>query len=94
MQRDFPEKETIFADVILPVPIPRLFTYRIPFELNDQSKIGCRVIVQFGKRKILTGIIGHLHHSPPDKYTAKYILEVLDESPVVSPSQLRLFYWH
>ena len=93
IQQDFLEKETIFADVILPIPIPKLFTYRVPFELNECIKIGSRVIVQFGKRKILTGIVGNLHHSAPEKYTAKYILEVLDESPIVSQSQLRLFFW-
>ncbi|MEM9857619.1 MAG: hypothetical protein AAF843_09690, partial [Bacteroidota bacterium] len=68
-------KQTLFADVILPVPIPRMFTYRVPFELNSMVQIGCRVIVQFGKRKILTGIIGHIHDQPPKKYEAKYLLE-------------------
>ncbi|MEM7109032.1 MAG: hypothetical protein AAF519_12460, partial [Bacteroidota bacterium] len=43
-------RETLFANVILPVPIPRMFTYRVPFELNEHVKIGCRVIVQFGRR--------------------------------------------
>ncbi|MEM6524601.1 MAG: primosomal protein N' [Bacteroidota bacterium] len=86
-------RETLFADVILPVPIPRMFTYRVPFELNELVKIGCRVIVQFGRRKILTGIIGHLHNRPPEKYEAKYLLEQLDEDAVMPVITIRLLQW-
>ncbi|CAN5288243.1 primosomal protein N' [soil metagenome] len=87
------ERITLFADVILPVPIPNLFTYRIPYELNDLVKVGCRVVVQFGARKILTGLIGKLHQQVPDKYEAKYILDLLDEHPVITLQQLPLFHW-
>ncbi|MEL7003427.1 MAG: primosomal protein N' [Bacteroidota bacterium] len=87
------ERETIFVDVILPVPIPRMFTYRVPFNLNDKVASGCRVIVQFGPRKILTGVIGRLHNEPPAKYEAKYLLELLDDSPVVHSIQIEMFQW-
>jgi primosomal protein N' (replication factor Y) len=63
---DFQERVTLFADVLLPVPITKLFTYRVPFEFNDQIDIGWRVIVQFGHRKVLTGIVAKgLHQNPP-----------------------------
>ncbi|MDQ3394088.1 MAG: primosomal protein N' [Bacteroidota bacterium] len=87
------ERVTLFADIILPVPIPKLFTYRIPYELNGLVKPGCRVIVQFGNKKILTGLIGKLHEIAPTQYEARYILELLDENPIVSPQQLPLFRW-
>lgn len=83
----------MFADVILPVPIPKLFTYRIPFELNDYVLVGKRVIVHFGKRKILTGIIGNLHQKPPADYEAKYILDLLDVEPSIKPIQIKFFEW-
>ncbi|MEM9390449.1 MAG: DEAD/DEAH box helicase, partial [Bacteroidota bacterium] len=86
-------QQTLFADVILPVPIPRMFTYRVPFELNDFAEVGCRVIVQFGKRKILTGIIGSIHDQPPQKYEAKYLLELLDEHPVMPDVSIQLLLW-
>ncbi|MEM1406606.1 MAG: primosomal protein N' [Bacteroidota bacterium] len=86
-------RQTLFADVILPVPIPRMFTYRVPFELNDFAEVGCRVIVQFGKRKILTGIIGSIHDQPPQKYEAKYLLELLDEHPVMPDVSIQLLLW-
>lgn len=90
---DFNEEITQFADVILPVPVPKLFTYRVPRELAGHIQIGARVIVQFGKSKILTAVVGRLHHTPPAKYQAKYILELLDETPLVTRYQLELFDW-
>lgn len=87
------EDTTSFADVMLPVPIPKLFTYRIPRALNNQVAIGHRVIVQFGSKKILTGIIAKLHHTAPKEYEARYIISLLDELPMVDALQLKLFHW-
>lgn len=86
-------RTTYFADVVLPVPIPKMFTYRVPFELNDLLQVGSRVIVQFGSRKILTGVIGRIHEKPPEKYEAKYILELLDDEPVIHEQQISLMQW-
>jgi primosomal protein N' (replication factor Y) len=87
------ERITYFADVILPIPVPKLFTYRIPYELNDVVQVGSRVIVQFGNKKVLTAVIAKLHHTPPQHYQAKYILELLDTEPIISQKQLDLFAW-
>ena len=75
------------------MPIPQLFTYRVPRDLDDRVQVGQRVIVQFGDRKILTGIVMTLHHTPPTHYEAKYILELLDQYPVVSDQQIKLYTW-
>lgn len=88
-----PQPEFSFADVILPVPIPRMFTYRIPKNLFAEIQIGARVIVQFGRKKILTGIIGKVHNKVPEAYEAKPILEVLDHQPSVNPLQIRFWAW-
>lgn len=87
------EKTTLFVEVALPLPIDSLFTYRVPFTMNEQIKTGCRVIVQFGARKILTGIVVDVHENPPMDYEAKSILEVLDPEPLVTSTQLELFKW-
>jgi primosomal protein N' (replication factor Y) len=86
-------RKTLFAEVLLPVPIPKLFTYRVPVHLNDAIKTGQRAIVQFGDRKILTGLVVHLLEIPPKDYEVKSILELLDELPVVNDLQLNLFNW-
>ena len=83
----------IFADVILPVPIPKMFTYRIPRNLENSIGIGYRVIVQFGRVKVLTGIIGKVDQKPPKEYDAKPILEILDEQAVVNPLQIKFWFW-
>jgi primosomal protein N' (replication factor Y) (superfamily II helicase) len=85
--------ETLFADILLPVPIPKFFTYRIPLHFNTLVKSGQRAIVQFGDRKILTGIIVNLHHEPPKDYEAKYILEILEDFPILRNVQLNFFQW-
>lgn len=85
--------ETYFCNVLLPVPIPKLFTYRLPRQLNGRVATGSRVIVQFGKKKILTGIVDEVHQQAPTDYDARYLLEVMDDEPVIRPVQLQLFKW-
>jgi len=89
----FDSTDTLFVEVLLPVPIHKLFTYRIPQALQESVLVGQRLIVQFGERKILTGVIGKLHNQPPKEYEAKYILELLDEEPVLTPVQFKFFEW-
>ncbi len=91
--QNFKERLTLFAEVLLPVPIPQLFTYRVPFELNEYIQVGARVVVQFGARRILTAIVMALHETPPKGYQAKYILELMDEEPIVADRQLKLWQW-
>jgi primosomal protein N' (replication factor Y) len=89
------EEVTFFADLILPIPVPRLFTYRVPRDMAEVLKIGARVIVPFGKNngRVFTAIVARLHNSPPTGYQARYITEVLDEYPLVTGYQLELFRW-
>jgi primosomal protein N' (replication factor Y) len=87
------QRETFFVDVIVPLSVPRRYTYRVPIELNDAVARGKRVLVQFGKSKIYTGIIYSIHQQAPTDYTAKYLEAVLDEEPVVNDVQLRFWDW-
>ena len=87
------ERKTLFVDLILPVPIRNLFTYRVPYELNNDISIGQRVIVPFGKNKRITGIISKIHETAPSAYQAKYLEFILDDSPILSPHQLSFWNW-
>ncbi len=87
------ERKTLFVDLILPVPIRNLFTYRVPYELNNDISIGQRVIVPFGKNKRITGIISKIHETAPSAYQAKYLEFILDDSPILSPHQLPFWNW-
>jgi len=87
------ERQTLFADVLLPVPMRQVFTYRVPFELNQQIGAGLRVLVPFGKSKLLTGIVTNVHSLVPQNYQAKYIDTILDELPILSPKQMAFWDW-
>jgi primosomal protein N' (replication factor Y) len=87
------ERKTLFADIILPIPVHQLFTYRIPFEMNDYIYAGIRVVVPFGKSKLLTGIVINVHENIPANYQAKYIEHVLDDSPIIKQEQFKLWQW-
>jgi len=82
---------TLFADIILPLGVPNLYTYRVPMEWNELVKPGQRAIVQFGKNKLYTGLIRRIHERAPAAYTAKYIDSLLDEEPVVLEKQFLLW---
>ena len=87
------ERVTLFAEILLPLPIPGTYTYRVPFELNQKAKVGQRAVVQFGKTKIMSGLIISLTEEVPDCTSIKYLLDILDDAPVVNENQLKLWQW-
>ena len=89
----FHSRKTFFVEVILPLAIAKNYTYRVPFEMNSAVQVGKRVVVQFGKSRMYTAIIDKITETPPEKYEAKYILEVLDDRPVVTETQLGFWKW-
>jgi len=87
------ERKTYFVDVLLPLALNSEFTYRVPFELNDFVKSGIRVVVPFGKNKLYTGLISRVHEEVPKKYQSKYIEHILDENPIITSKQYKLWRW-
>ena len=83
---------TLFAEVLLPIPVPGTFTYRVPFELNDRVKIGQRAVVQFGKSKIMSGLIVDLTETVP-QCEVKYLMDLLDAQPIINEKQLKFWDW-
>jgi primosomal protein N' (replication factor Y) len=82
-----------FVHVILPLSLPKLYTYRVPQELTKQVLPGKRVAVQFGKRKIYAAIIHSISDKPPKEYEAKYLLDILDEDILVTPQLMKFWEW-
>jgi primosomal protein N' (replication factor Y) len=87
------ERKTFFVDVVLPIPVHKEFTYRVPFELNDAICIGGRVIVPFGKSKLYTGIVTRVSETAPSEYQAKYLEHVLDDQPIITKEQYNFWKW-
>lgn len=82
-----------YIDVIIPLPLERLFAYRVTTAEADFLKPGMRVAVPFGKSKIYTGIVHHIHQSPPLSYEVKDIELIIDETPTITIDQLKFWEW-
>lgn len=82
-----------FVDVVVPIAIPNLLTYRVTREMEDTVGFGHRVIVKVGKTKLYTAIVHRVHDQPPKHYEAKYIEYLLDEIPVVNRAQMKFWEW-
>ncbi|MDE5981437.1 MAG: primosomal protein N', partial [Bacteroidaceae bacterium] len=83
-----------YAHVILPLPLAESYTYTLPASFVSKVHVGCRLIVPFGSRKVYTGlVIGLSDEKPAGDFVLKEAMELLDEYPVVLPSQLRLWQW-
>ncbi|MCX2763342.1 replication restart helicase PriA [Aquimarina muelleri] len=82
-----------FINVILPIPLDKEFTYAINKDEAGFLKPGMRVAVQFGKSKVYAALVTKIHQTSPLAYEAKEIEHILDESPIVTLDQLRLWSW-
>jgi primosomal protein N' (replication factor Y) len=82
-----------FIDVLLPLPLPKPFTYWVTEEEYNFLTPGFRVGVPFGKSKMYTGIIYAKHQVAPQTYEPKTIEVILDDHPVVTNEQIRLWEW-
>lgn len=89
----FVERRTIFVEVVLPLAISGTYTYRIPREMERSIAVGKRVIVQFGRNRIYSAIVYKITAHAPERYEAKYILDVLDDRPIVNHFQFLLWEW-
>ncbi len=82
-----------FVDVILPLPLPRYFTYSLPEEWADEVQMGCRVVVPFGRKKYYTAIVRNVHYCEPADYEVKEVSALLDAHPILLPEQFKFWEW-
>lgn len=82
-----------FIDVILPIPLRQKFTYTVNKDEALFLKPGMRVAVPFGKSKIYTAIVYGVHQIAPQGYQTKSIDQILDETPIITATQLKHWEW-
>lgn len=93
-----------YANIILPLPLDGYFTYGVPDALASRVQNGMRVTVPLGKSKTYVGIVAEYPVDVPKsaeevaqqgkkKIEYKNIADVLDDSPILLPQQLRLWKW-
>src|SRR5574344_1460425 len=86
------DRKTYFVDVLLPLHLPDTYTYRVPFDYNDDIAVGQRVAVQFGQKRLYSALVRRVHEQVP-AYKTKYILSILDNGPIVSERQFLFWEW-
>jgi primosomal protein N' (replication factor Y) (superfamily II helicase) len=94
-----PEKSASanYVEAALPVPLRRVFTYRVPQELQGTIRLGARLTVPFGRRT-LTGYAVNLHTGLPkdldiDVKKIRDVIDVRDDEPLITSEILRLTQW-
>lgn len=85
---------SLYAQVILPLPFDRTFTYTVPEDMATSIAVGSRVLVPFGPRKYYTSIVESLSPvKPQESFNLKAISAVIDREPIVRHPQLKFWRW-
>jgi primosomal protein N' (replication factor Y) len=71
------------VEVAVPLPIDHPFTYRVPRGEEGRAKVGVRVLVPFGSRRVTGLIIGLADPVALSGREAKAVMAFLDEEPYV-----------
>ena len=82
-----------YIKVVVPLPLPNLFTYSVPDTLISQIEIGKRVLIQFGSQKIYAAIVIETPVDKSNDYEVKPIISIIDEMPVVTEKQIAMWHW-
>jgi primosomal protein N' (replication factor Y) (superfamily II helicase) len=83
----------LFADIIIPLALRGRFTYSIPESIASEVKLGSRVLVQLGKRRIYSGIVARLHDEEKKLEGIRPIIRVASTEPAVNEKQLKFWHW-
>lgn len=77
-----------FVEVALPVPLRRLFTYRVPDGLAGKLTAGARVAVPFSRRKLAGFVVGHRDEPPEGVKRVFSVAGALEREPIFEPELL------
>jgi primosomal protein N' (replication factor Y) len=80
------------VEVAVPVPVRGGFHYRVPQRMAARARMGARVLVQFGGKK-LTGVVVRETTTIPEGVSPVELTEVLDDEPALSPELVELCLW-
>lgn len=85
----------LYAKVIVPRPLDEAFTYIVPEKFENSVAKGKRVVVPFGPKRHLTGIVESVVNvRPTDVVAVKEIEDVLDsDTPTVINPQIKFWHW-
>jgi primosomal protein N' (replication factor Y) len=82
----------VFAEIIIPLALPKNYTWSIPEEFQQAAKPGVRAEVQL-KNKRYSGIIKQIIHEKPRDFEPRPLNNILDDEPQLYHQQLKLWHW-
>ena len=77
--------------VAVTLPVWETFHYSVPSDLCPKARVGCRVLVPFGKRKVTGYIVEEISSSQEGEL--KSVSEVLDPEPLFRETMVPFFQW-
>ncbi|GAA5221542.1 replication restart helicase PriA [Membranihabitans marinus] len=83
---------SMWINVLLPLPVEQAYGYTVPIELQDKIDFGKRVEIQFGQKKLYTGLVIEIFHDIPS-IPLKPIRDVLDQEPIFLEKHYRFWQW-
>ena len=83
----------MFVEVVFPLPFRKAFTYSVPKELQEFSKVGVRAVAPFGKRTLTGFIINIPSTISLKKDEVKPITDILDDKPIFTNKTLKFYEW-
>ncbi|MCK5420546.1 MAG: primosomal protein N', partial [Deltaproteobacteria bacterium] len=85
------EENAPFIEVVVNLPLTKLFHYRVPEHLKSSVEVGKRVLVPLGKRKVTGYVVGVAQK--PEVSEIKDVLDVLDDQPLFTLKLLSFYKW-
>ena len=82
---------TTALTIAVPAPLYQTFTYLPPADTLPEP--GCRVIVPFGRQRLVAMVLAHTAIPQNPGFKLKKISQVIDEKPLVSKQWLSLWQW-
>ena len=80
-----------YIDVIVPLSVNGIYQYSV--DIDQNIKVGQRVIVQFGIKKQYTALVVSISNKKNNDFKIKKIISVLDNEPIVNQKQIKFWKW-
>ncbi|OGD18161.1 MAG: primosomal protein N' [Candidatus Aminicenantes bacterium RBG_16_63_16] len=77
-----------YAEIALPLPLDKTFTYSVPPEFKDRIRPGMRALVPFAGRTLTGIVVGIKKRRPGGGLKLKAVTALPDESPTFPPALL------
>ena len=87
----------LYAEVAVPLHVTQTFTYRLPLALREDARLGSRLLVPFGRKRLTGYIVALLEALDPaadlSDAEIKDAEELLDAEPLLTPEVLEITRW-